>query len=111
MGGFCGVLEEEFTHGVVGHVFFPEGETRFEVFLQLITLGHDSVTPLFGINIEDFHRECVGLEDVFWGRQDVGLEIFPEGDDLVAGAVDFDVLEGGQAVKPEHQETCGKAGD
>ena len=109
--GFGCILEQQLAHGVVGHVFFPEGEPCIEVFLQLVSLGDDGVATVLGFYIENFHRECIRLEDVFWRGEDVGLEIFSEGDDLVARAVDLDVFEGGQAIKPEYQETCGKTGD
>lgn len=109
--GFGCVLEQQLAHGVVGHVFFPEGEPGLEVFLQLVSLGDDGVATFFRFYVEDFHRERVRFEDVLWRRENVGLKIFAEGDDFVAGPVDLDVLEGGQAVKPEDQEPCGKTGN
>ena len=109
--GFGCVLEQQLAHGVVGHVFFPECEPCLEVFLQLVSLGDDGVATVLGFYIENFHRERVRFQNVFRRREDIGLEIFSESDDFVAGAVDLDVFEGGQAVKPEDQEPCGKTGN
>ena len=91
-GGFGCVFEQETFHFGVGHVLVPEGEARFEVLFELVAFRDDCVASLFGVDVEDFHREGVAFEDVFWRGQDIGLEVFAESDDLVAGSVDFDVL-------------------
>ncbi|MFN9952016.1 MAG: hypothetical protein ACK55I_02885, partial [bacterium] len=50
------------------------------------------------------------FQDVRRRRQDVGFELMAARDNLVARAVDLDVLQRGEAVCAKNQKTSGKTG-